>query len=405
MVAWLTEDIQHELASINDAAATQNYQISVIIDEENESSYVAVAEQTDGVPPSGAIHGSPVKGWGTFIFRPGLADSFAVEVPRPLFERRSFEFGVNLFQRPSAAAILIAGAHPRANLDGTSDISKAANRVNLFNLVRHVLLRQLGDRPLLIAQARAIQAPVRADIVIATDDGARSVAQLSPLKDRLVRQLTDDQLSTLFVDGGKETAGYELGILMQAASVQVSQNKEVISLWLSPALRSKFREQTENLAMAAQFQACGIVSVEQKLVNYLHTLGFSLGDDLRGDALPKSLRHELIRYCQTSDIVRLAKIVNEYPQWRFVRVIDGPSGQAFLTIRKDDMKFPTLLNLSGAFDSRTMIIKTFHRSTVQSFVKSRTRWMTSESSDPTALANQIVLDVDGEVDRPHGGVQ
>lgn len=120
------------------------YQITVIQDPEYRESFLALAEVGD----------ANRRGWGTFVFRPGLVDGIAIEIPRPLFERYSFDFGVNLFHRPRSSALLIAGTHPRANRDGTADISKTANRTNMVNLVRHVLLRHLGDRPFLLVQAR-----------------------------------------------------------------------------------------------------------------------------------------------------------------------------------------------------------------------------------------------------------
>ncbi|MGB7346940.1 MAG: poly-gamma-glutamate biosynthesis protein PgsC/CapC, partial [Pirellulaceae bacterium] len=375
-LAWLTPAVANELSSISDAAASQNYQLTVIIDRDSESAFIAVSERNN----------QNAKGWGTFVFRPGLSDPFAVEVPRPLFERRSFDFGISLFERPRGAAILIAGAHPRANLDDSSDISKAANRVNLFNLVRHVLLRQLGDRPFLISQARAIQAPVEADVVIATDEGATRVAELSPLKDQLVRQLSDDRLSIAFVDGGQETAGYELGILMQATSVQVSQNKEVLSLWLSPSLRSKFREQTENHSLTAQFDACEIESVQEKLATHLSQLGFSPGERTFGTALPTELRAALSQYVQTNDVVLLLKIKRDFPQWTLTRIVDGASGQAFLTVRIQPDHFPTIVNLTGAFGDHSLAIKTYQHTAIRSFVKSRTLWLEPEA---TAVLNEV----------------
>ena len=380
---WMTDEIANELLSISDAAASQNYQLSIIIDRENEAAFICVSE----------LAGTNAKGWGTFVFRPGLAHAFAVEVPRPLFERRSFDFGASLFQRPRAAAMLIAGAHPRANLDGSADISKAANRVNLFNLVRHVLLRQLGDRPFLISQARAIQAPVEADIVIATDEGARSMSELTSLKDQLLRQLTDDRLSVAFVDGSKETAGYELGILMQATSVQVSQNKEVLSLWLSPSLRSKFREQTENHALTAQFNACGISTVQEKLGIFLNRRGFRDGDPTQGAMLPDRLRHELADYVDTNDVVRLLRTGDEFPAWKFVRVVDGASGQAFLLIQRDAADFPAILNLTGALTDTVTPIQTYKHSRIGQYASSRTLWLMPVAAEPRQATTRTDRDL------------
>jgi len=92
---------------------------------------------------------------------------------------------------------------------------------------------------------------------------------LTPLKKELVDRLREDNFSVGFVDGSHDTAGYELGIMMKAAAMQVSQNKEVVSLWLSPSLRTKYRHQSTDDSLAAQMSVCGIETVEASLVDYL----------------------------------------------------------------------------------------------------------------------------------------
>lgn len=361
---WQDSQIGGELSMINEAALAQGYELTMIQDLDAQDLFVAVAEVASEQP----------KGWGTFVFRVGLQDPFAVEIPRPLFERRSFDFGVNLFERPRGSALLVAGAHPRANADGASDISKTANKTNLFNLVRHVLLRRLGDRPFLITQARAIQAPVQADIVIATDDGATIAENLSPLKSQLLDQLQDDRLSVAFVSGQKQTAGYELGILMQATSVQVSQNKEVVSLWLSPSLRNKYREQSENHTLTAQFEACGISTVNEKLTTYLSQFT-QIGQPCIGDELDDSLRSDLLHYLSNYDVVRLHCISKNHPNWSFQRLVDPATGQAFLAISRSENRFPIVLNLTGAIGEHTMQVDRFEVQSILNYVRSRSLWL------------------------------
>ena len=324
---WFSDETRGRLLPIQASAVAIGYRLVIVMDPESKESYVALVEAEPNSDSNAA------KGWGTYVFRPGLADSFAVEIPRPLFERRSFEFGLNLFQRPRASALLVARAHPRANLDGSADISKVANKTNLFNLVRHVLLRQMGNRPLLITQARRIQAPVDADVVLATDDGANLLDDLTPLKKRLVNQLNEDRLDVAFVDGQQDTAGYELGILMQATAVQVSQNKEVVSLWLSPALRTRFREQSENAALAAQIEACGLTMIQQGLVDYL-TSNEQLdtpNSELAVPAtlLPDRMKRELRDYVDTFDVLKLLSITQRYIDWNFTPLVDAHSEEPF----------------------------------------------------------------------------
>ena len=359
MLGWLNKKARVELQTIHSAATAQGYGISVIVDQANGESFVAVSE----------LPGETTKGWGTFVFRPQLLDPIAVEIPRPLAERRSFDFGVSLFQRPRGSVLLIAGAHPRANLDGTADISKAVNRTNLFNLVRHTLLRHLGEKPFLITQARAIQAPVDADVVIATDDGATSAANVSPLKGRLLRQLDEDQLSVAFVDGSRDTAGYELGVMLQATSIQISQNKEVVSLWLSPSLRTKFREQEENFALQAQFEACGIDTMTCKLTDHL----LSIEPNVPSQSLPASLSRELTKYAETLDVIRLTHLVQAHPNWKFAALVEGDS--AFLCVSQVSDQLPTVINLTGSTNGQSISMDGYQTEQVNRYIRSRSRWL------------------------------
>ncbi len=371
---WLTEQVARDLIPIDTSARALGYHLTVIQDTEYGESVIALSEVESDSP----------RGWGTFVFRPGLIDEIAIEVPRPRFERRSFDFGLSLFHRPRSSALLIAGAHPRANLDGSADISQTANRTNLFNLVRHVLLRHLGDRPFLIAQARAIRAPVDADIVVATDDGSRTLEQVTHLKSRLLTRLTDDLFGVQFVTGQRETAGYELGILMQATAIQISQNKEVMSLWLSPSLRTRFRQQSENYALSAQFHLCKIPSLEVNLLSYLLDQYATRQLTQAPAALPLQLASDLQQYVQTQDVVQLLKITRSYPQWKFTRLIDHVSGQAYLLLHRDAASFPIVLNLTGAISNQIVRVQEINRDVLTQFIRSRALWLQMEASQEMA---------------------
>jgi hypothetical protein len=402
--AWLTPEVEFEILPIQAAARALGYQLTIIVDPQTDDTFVALSESRIALPSrtelasdSQPTISQPGKGWGTYVFRPGLADAFAVEIPRPLFERRSFDFGVNLFERPEGSALLVAGAHPRANLDGSSDISKVANKTNLFNLVRHVLLRQMGNRPYLITQARAIQAPVQADIVLATDDGTTVMEDLTPLKRQLVNQLLSDRLSCAFVDGQQDTAGYELGILMQATSVQVSQNKEVISLWLSPSLRTKFREQSDNNSLAAQFEACGLATIQTDLVEYLtkqqQVYEPTHGSGIRATPLPEQLKGELRNYVDSLDILKLMDLTRRFDQWSFTRLLDGSSGQAFLLVSRQADELPTVLNLTGYVGEHAFQLTDVNAKTINAFIRARALWLepVASTADPSSLSHELSL--------------
>ena len=364
---WLNDDKVEKLHAIQIAAQAIGCQVSVILDPSN-------GDQVFSLSASEGIN----KGWGTYFFRPGLMESIAVEIPRPLFENRSFDFGVSLFQRPRASALLIAGAHPRANSDGSADISKAANRKNLFNLVRQVLFRKLGKRPFLLCQARAIQAPVQADVMLAFDEGETTLDELSPLKKRFTQKLIDDKFSIGFVDGSPDTAGYELGILMKAASSQVSQNKEIVSLWLSPALRTKYRQQEENSSLIAQMRACDIevvfgdlADVLQKnegLENNFLNAGFS-------STFPSKLKRQMNMYVESFDVIKLLTTKQQFPNWRLKCVLDTVSGQLYLAVFNPGGQLSGVANLTGFIGMDTIAAGSYSREILREYIDSRKLWL------------------------------
>lgn len=367
---WLTRQVRARLDAVNSAAHIQGYQLQVIVDALTGEQAIALSENALA---------DQIKGWGTYLFRPSLMQSLGVEIPRPLFENRSFDFGVSLFKRPRASVLLIAGAHPRANNDGTADISKSSNRRNLFNLVRQVLFRKFDDRPFLICQARAIQAPVQHDIVVATDRGNTRLDRVTPLKRDLIESLQQDHFSIGFVDGSHDTAGYELGLLMKASAIQVSQNKEVVSLWLSPSLRTKYRQQSVEDSLSAQMAVCGIDTVETSLVDYLKSNFVNSNDTAQFGARPpkvaSNLKVQLNDYVANFDVVRLLKATTTHPQWKFTHVVDTVSGQAFLLVSAGQRRLAAMMNLTGFIGTDVVRVNSAGRFEVDEFVSSRKLWL------------------------------
>lgn len=364
---WFNDNTVEKLNAIQAAAQIVGYRVSVLLDADNGDQFFVLHENN-----------RQSKGWGTYIFRPSLMQDIAVEIPRPLFENRSFDFGAGLFTRPGGAAILIAGAHPLANADGSADISKAANRRNLFNLVRQVLFRKLGSRPFLLCQARAIQAPVDFDVVMASDQGETTMDELSPLKRWFAQKLQEDEFSVGFVDGSPKTAGYELGILMKAASIQVAQNKEIISLWLSPALRTKYRQQNEHSTLIAQMNACEIDVSIGNLVNELLMLPVPAIEDSSptlNQELPERLRSSINSYVENFDIIKLLDIRQQHPDWTLNCFLDDISGQSYLSLTNRQGQLIAVVNLTGFIGTEVFAVKSIDSDAISQFVNSRKLWL------------------------------
>jgi hypothetical protein len=359
---------QEELQAIAAAAAVLDYRLAVFRDRQNGSDLVALAE-TDG---------ESRRHWGTYVFQFGMAGQNMIEVPRPIYERNVFEFAAALFDRIPACAILIAGAHPYTNRDGSADVIRLENNVSMFNLVHQVLVRESGPRPMMTASIRAIRAPVDADVVVAMADGARNILQSTPLQQELLAGLQGDGLKVRLADGSRSTAGYEVGNSPQLASLAHSENKEFAALWLSPSVRISYRQDSEDRSQKAQCQTLGIPTITADLYAYLQ----SLGRCSQQCAVPASLQTTLDEYAFNRDIVRLRKAQVEFPRFRLTRFVDQSSRQAFLLIDEPGSELlPALMSLSERTGNESVSVTSFplQQDQVRQFISSRASWLEVES--------------------------
>lgn len=366
--SWISDEVRASLTAINSSASVQGYRIEIVVDTVDGESVIVLRE--DATTPERA------RGWGTYLFRPAMELDLTVEVPRPLFESHSLDFGLSLFRRPGASALLIAGAHPLANRDGTSDISQRVNRQSLFNLVRQVIFREMGDRPLLVAQARAIQAPVEYDIAIATDEGETRLDQLSPLKRSLTQSLIDDRFSIGFVDGSRATAGYELGVMMRAMALQISDSKEFVSLWLSPSVRTKYQQHSIDDALSAQAHACGIATVNENLSTWVARNFQSASDGVfPRDRIDAQVHAKLRQYAKNYSVIQLLSAVRTVDDLEFSYVVDTATGQGFLVIADTSSRLRAIANLTGYIGDSPQTFNRGTESDVREFAASRSFWM------------------------------
>jgi hypothetical protein len=354
--AKLGESQLDQARSIDLAAGVLDYQLLLFHDLASGDDFYVLSES------------SPKRrNWGTFVFRAGLDSPFVLEVPRPLYERQTHQFGVALLDRLDAAALLIAGAHPFANDDGTSDVVRLANKVNAYQLVQQVILRELTHEHLLVVQMRAIQAPIDADVVIATDDGVANLQQASDPVKQLFSQLKSDGLTARLVDGSKDTAGYELGLLLQGSSMNHAVNKQMVALWLSPTLRRHYRDVSLLRMLQAQFQAIGIPTVEQELYEHLR----SLNAERTASEPPIDLIETVRAYRENGDIMHLHRLVQTWPDYRFLRLIDIATDQSFLLVQPDERTAPWVFNVEGSQSNEELSLDELDDQAVRRFARTR----------------------------------
>ncbi len=346
-----------QLDGIRAAASTLHYEVTALHDEADGNDYFVLCEQRP-----------KRRHWGTYLLRLGMPGDAIVEVPRPLFERNAYEFGGALFQRSGASALLLAGAHPHANADGSADVIDAHHRVNAFRLVQQVLLREQWLRPMLVVQARAIQAPVQADVLVAVDDGSTDPSLLSPLAQNLLGHLRQDGMRIRLVDGAPDTAGYEVGLSLQAASLNHVTNKQLISLWISPVVRRAYRVADEEDLLSAQFSSNGIETADVDLADDLVDSSYRASST----PLPEELFEAVSDYVATQDIVRLWLIKHRWPNYWWRRIRDVGSGQTFLVGGPDVNVVQVVVNLSVVYESeRPESVSRVDRATIRRFIRLR----------------------------------
>ncbi len=321
---WSTTDLEAFRAMVT-TVETYGYTLIRYNHPPSAQQYVILAEADTAAEPS--------RYWGTYVWRLGTAHPYLVQVPRPLLETYTLEHGIALFERIRGRALFISGAHPKANRDGRADMVHPRNDQSLFNLVHQVMLRESDDGAMMVVQGRGLSqradgpAP-SADIFLASDTGTAARHTLSPLGQQLYRSLEQDGFRIRFVDGSAETAGYETTGVLQSRYLKAVRHKELVLLWLSSEARLRYRQPSQNRSQAAQFNALSIPTVEADLHDYVAQQS-SWSD---ADNLPPPLRHHLPYYLDSADIISLRNLLHTWTSYRFERLLDVTSQQAFLLV-------------------------------------------------------------------------
>lgn len=365
-------DAEADLAVLNAFAGVFDYRLSRYLQKGSGREYVVVSERPDA---------NPRRHWGTFVFRVGATRPFVVMVPRPRFEKGSFEYGVSLFEELRAEALFIAGANPRANRDGTADVVALHNRASLFNLVMQAFARENIGRTLMFVQARGyavrpgVPAP-EADAMLALADATVSETSLSGLAAELHKRLRDDRLLVKMVDGSPGTAGYEVTGTAQAQYVMEMTRHRFAALWLSPSIRATFRGQADNELQEAQFNALGIPTLQGELFGRIEALGTAPA----AHRVPDELKKAIAVFTARQDVVALASVRERWPSFKLERVLDRDTQLTFLLVQTEPGRWPAVAALRpkpGA-EAHVMLRPKPVRAQVRDWVTEHTGWMEFE---------------------------
>jgi gamma-polyglutamate biosynthesis protein CapC len=284
------------------------------------------------------------KYWGTFVLKIGNASHYIIEVPRPINEQQSYEFGAMLFERLQARALIISGSHPFANTDGSSILTARMNKHSMFNLFHQVLLKTYrNDYPV------AVQIRGFSDI-----NESNQKAYLTYYKNRKVNIDQHIELTEL-----KEAVGL-LGFEVDASTGQApfspraaknnAQSRytryvpesQYAEIWLPTMLRKQMKRNTQDSNIGKQLLAYGIETRSMDVQTWLfeQTFNYKQASDLG------FIQHQLKRYLQSNHIVEIAQILQRHPANSLTAVLDQNTQHLFL-VSMTEGNINWIANLNG----------------------------------------------------------
>lgn len=306
---------ERELDRVSLLAGSLGFRLVDYVHQRSGARWLVLMEK-DGASP---------RHWGLLALRVGAAQPVLVELPRPLAESGSFEFGIALFEQLSASGLLVSTAHPLANRDGSANVLDPENPRTAFHAMHQAWLRE-GSGQRLVTQVRgaSTREDDDTDAVIALwedNDGRRPAPAIAALADTLAANHVRFRLAR------DERAGSQHFVL-QGHSLDYAPGAEFATVWLAPALRSGYGVTVAGDDPGLPYVATGIRSRVGDLFAELRTAPHA---PMR---LPAGLRANLERHVLTGDVVALAAAQQLPASLTLEHVVDADTRQPVLVVRQ-----------------------------------------------------------------------
>ncbi|MES2858454.1 MAG: poly-gamma-glutamate biosynthesis protein PgsC/CapC [Pseudomonadota bacterium] len=314
---WGTRKDPDALRAIDAAATTLGYRM-VLHRHLGSGAEHAILSEADG----GSRH------WGTVVVRLGAAAPYLVEIPRPLSERQTFEYGTRLFARLDARALLVTGAHHAVRADGRGNVLDPANPLTAFNVAHQALVSAMHPEVwALQVRGRLERDPRPAPDVVAGFVGKPATNADAPRLQALLDSLRDDA-DTVAMAGTDAMARHrDAGADPQAAYVRALDGPRFVTLTVSAQARRSYRDALEADPDAARFAAAGVPTVRADAA-------LRLAGERFGPAPTAQVRALVDAYVPTRNVVALARARREVAS--IERIVDPASGRAYLRLGRQD---------------------------------------------------------------------
>lgn len=289
---------------------------------------------------SGAEHAilSEIEGgrrqWGTYVLRLGEATPYAVEIPRPLAERQTFEYGMRLFTRLDARALLISGAHYAVRADGRGDVLDPANPRTVFNLAHQTLIGAMGPEAWALQVRGRQERDVRtAPDIVASFVGKPAGTGQSERLAGLLATLRGDSDTVALAGTGELARRRDAGADAQAAFTRRLGEPRFLVVGVSAQARRAYRDPLLDDPDAARFDALGIPTERVDVAALVGAARF-------GPPPAPTVRALVDAYVQTQNVAALASARAQGAPMR--RLLDPATGRAYLRVDGDGGRIAAL---------------------------------------------------------------
>ena len=361
---WQSRDYQ-QLAQISSGLAQFGYELLLYRHIESGDEFLIVQELDQP-------QGSSKRHWGTFVIKLGVASNYVIEIPAPYAEQNTFEFGSLLFEELDARAILVAGANPLANADGSARVTASDNMESLFNLVHQRLLADLAGAEPLVLQIRGYQPQPGAadDVLLAPFRFQKPRADSQPAFLRLREKLEVLGLPVAVVDA-LQLSGRQARFNAQSRYLKYVEQAQYAEIWLPFDVRQSFQRFQSGDLLLDKFSALGVVPEWQSLAEWLPQQVFSAQAG-RGQT---ALRPLLEGFLASENIQFLAQLKRRLNGGSMQLVADRRTLEQHLIVRDASAAILVVINLNALSDQQLSVVNDDQQVQIGHYLEQRARWL------------------------------
>lgn len=367
------QQTRNELQRLNLQAGSVGYQFRVLQQPLSQREFLLLEEQPD------IDDTSQRRNWATLVVNLTAQNDFLIQVPNPFFERTSFEFGAALFSKLQNRFLLLSGAHPWANTDGSSNVTLAGNNRTLFHTMFMAITKEFEQQQVIPIQIRGFSfqesRPFPKELSMVSLWRNINQYDMGEQTQFLISQLEDFGLSYRYVNGDFVTSPYYQSTNQQIDYLNYLKLDEFVTLWISPLVRDSFKA-TEVIKIEEQHARLMQLPVYRRDLQ-----SFSV---LANVVIPEfaTIESQLGLYAKNRNVHHLNKAIDvlrrDDSSHTLAYLLDSASLQQFILVIDTNERLIGAINLNSLNQRE---LSTSQADSVTKFVDSRYLWLLPENED------------------------